>query len=84
MDKQIKTKSNILPAIDKLQDHLSKQQQCQLVKEILLVGIKGEETLLELLIDRRVNNKIKLSYFNILVQYYLIYNIILTILMFRL
>lgn len=72
MNNQVKKTFNISRAIDKLQSEISQQQQYNLVKELLLVGIQGEEELLELLINRRVNDKHKLSYLDSIIFEFLV------------
>lgn len=72
MNKQAKKTLHIVSKIDKLQSKISHNQQKQLVKELLLIGIQGQEELLELLINRRINNKIRLSYLDSIIFEFLV------------
>lgn len=62
MNKQTENQLTILNTIGKLQNKISKQQKFMLVRELSLLGIDGQQALLDLLIDRRLQNKLQLEY----------------------
>lgn len=62
MTKQSNNDLTISDKILKLQNSLSTKQQLLLVQQIVLKEMDGEQALLELLISRRILNKVDLSY----------------------
>nr|YP_009296274.1 hypothetical protein Sebd_122 [Sebdenia flabellata]AOM65209.1 hypothetical protein Sebd_122 [Sebdenia flabellata] len=62
MSEQITNNLALVEKIYKLQNSISTKQQCQLIEDIVSEGNSGEELLLDLLIDRRIINKLKVDY----------------------